>query len=262
MELGLKDQTAVIFGAAGAIGSAIAEAFFAEGAQVARIDRQECFLSTHSEHQAVFLCDVSNEEDVNKTVFAVTARFGPIRHVIYAAAVGSGKVGLPFLNLEPRDWQQVFRVNIFGAVNVAHAVAPLLIEQRAGSIQFLSSVAGQIGSQTDPPYSASKAALINFAQCIARDLAPHNVRVNSICPGMVDSPLMRSIYEASNVKKRPQEQQDFESWAAEKLKRVVPLERFQEPADIAAMSVFLASERGSNITGQTLNVDGGYVMHC
>ena len=126
---------------------------------------------------------------------------------------------------------------------------------------FLASVAGQIGSQTDPPYSASKAALINFAQCAARDLAPYGVRVNTLCPGMVQTALNRSVWEAW-VRQQPEGQrQSYEEWAGEKVRRVVPLGRWQTPEDVAAMAVFLASPRANNITGQTINVDGGFVMH-
>jgi 2-hydroxycyclohexanecarboxyl-CoA dehydrogenase len=125
---------------------------------------------------------------------------------------------------------------------------------------FLASVAGQVGSQTDPPYSASKAALINFTQCAARDLAPFGVRVNALCPGMVETALNRSVWEAWNRRQPEDARQTYEDWAAEKIHRLVPLGRWQQPEDLAAMAVFLASPRGANITGQTINVDGGYVM--
>ncbi|MFN8391863.1 MAG: SDR family oxidoreductase [Bdellovibrionota bacterium] len=261
MDLGLRNETAVIFGAAGAIGSAIAEAFLKEGACAACVDLEAPRLLDASDKSAAFACDASNLQAVETVFSKITARFGAIHHVVYAAGIGSGKIGFPFLNVEPASWEKVFRVNVFGAVNVAHTAAPLLMEQRSGSILFISSVAGQIGSQTDPPYSASKAALINFAQCMAKDLAPYTVRVNSLCPGMVDSPLMRSIYEAADAQKPDAAKQDFDTWAAEKLNKVVPLGRFQSAEEIGAMSVFLASHAGQNITGQTVNVDGGYVMH-
>jgi NAD(P)-dependent dehydrogenase (short-subunit alcohol dehydrogenase family) len=94
---------------------------------------------------------------------------------------------------------------------------------------FLASVAGQIGSQTDPPYSASKAALINFAQCAAKDLAPYNVRVNTICPGMVRTPLNRSVWQAWAAQQSPETWQDYETWAAAKIARLIPLNRWQTP---------------------------------
>jgi NAD(P)-dependent dehydrogenase (short-subunit alcohol dehydrogenase family) len=117
------------------------------------------------------------------------------------------------------------------------------------------------GAGKIPPYSASKAALINFAQCAAKDLAPHGVRVNSLSPGMVKTALNRSVWEAWRALQPEAERRPYEDWAGEKVKRLVPLGRWQEPEDVAAMAVFLASARARNITGQTINVDGGYVMH-
>ena len=90
-----------------------------------------------------------------------------------------------------------------GMVHVAHAVAPGMIARKAGTMVFVASVAGQIGSQTDPPYSASKAANINFAQCLAKDLAPHEVRVNVVNPGMVQTPLNRRVWQAWNELQAP-----------------------------------------------------------
>src|SRR5207249_5380818 len=171
-----------------------------------------------------------------------------------------GKYGFPFWNLEPADWGRVLQVNVVGAVNVAHAFAPALVAARSGTMLFLASVAGQIGSLTDPPYSASKAALINFAQCAARDLAPYGVRVNALCPGMVQTALNRAVWEAWARQQPAQGRQSYEEWAGEKVRRVVPLGRWQTPEDVAAMAVFLASARAANVTGQTINVDGGYVM--
>ena len=169
--------------------------------------------------------------------------------------------GFPFWNLTPDDWPRVLQVNVVGAANVAHAFAPALVEARSGTMLFLASVAGQIGSQTDPPYSASKAALINFAQCAARDLAPYGVRVNTLCPGMVQTDLNRGVYEAWARQQPPGQGRTYEEWAGEKVRRAVPLGRWQTPEDVANMAVFLASGRADNVTGQTINVDGGFVMH-
>src|SRR5690606_9845601 len=100
-------------------------------------------------------------------------------------AIGSGQRGFPFWNVDPALWPRVLEINLVGAVNVAHAFRRQLIASKHGSLLLLASVAGQIGSQTDPPYSASKAGLINFGQCAARDFAQFGVRVNMLCPGMV-----------------------------------------------------------------------------
>ena len=107
---------------------------------------------------------------------------GPIDHLVYAAGIGSGKTGFPFWNIEPHEWGRVLDVCLQGAVNTVHAFMHPMLQRQRGTILFLSSVAGQIGSQTDPPYSAAKAALINFMQCAAKDMAPYDIRVNSINP--------------------------------------------------------------------------------
>ena len=156
----------------------------------------------------------------------------------------------------------MLEVNVLGMVNVAHAVAPGMIERKRGTMVFLASVAGQIGSPTDPPYSASKAANINFAQCLARDLAPHGVRVNTVCPGMVKTPLNESVWKAWHDRQPAGAAQDLTTnGPRRRCGRVVPLGRWQKPEDVADMVVFLSSDRAGEVTGQTINVDGGYVMH-
>ncbi len=186
---------------------------------------------------------------------------GTIDHLVHAAAIGSGKFGFPFTHLQPTDWLKTLDINIMGTVRVCHAIAPRMIENKSGSICLIGSVAGQIGSQTDPPYSASKAANINFAQCMAKDLAPHGIRVNVVNPGMVQTPLNRSVWKAWHDLQPVHLQQSYEEWAGEKVKKVVPLGRWQTVEDVANAVVFLASARAMNITGQCINVDGGFVMH-
>jgi 2-hydroxycyclohexanecarboxyl-CoA dehydrogenase len=279
VDLGLANNVVVIFGAARGIGAAIAKAFEAEGALIVAIDRDPSVhdLAGQSPQSLGLVADVTDYEAVHQTAREVAHRFGPSNHVIFAVGIGSGKFGFPFWKLHPADWEPVLKINLIGAVNVAHAFAPAMAaaagadhdlntttSQTSSSLRsmlFLSSVAGQIGSQTDPPYSAAKAALINFAQCAAKDLAPSGVRVNTLCPGMVKTPLNRGVYEAWAREQPESERPTYEDWTADKIKKLVPLNRWQQPEDIAAMAVFLASNQASNITGQTINVDGGYVMH-
>jgi NAD(P)-dependent dehydrogenase (short-subunit alcohol dehydrogenase family) len=147
-------------------------------------------------------------------------------------------------------------------VHAAQAFAPRMIQARRGSFLFFASIAGQIGSQTDPPYSAAKAAVINFAQCAAKDLAPYQIRVNTVSPGMIKTPLNRAVWEAWCRQQPDEGKRPYEEWAEDKIRRVSPLGQWQTPQDVAAMAVFLASSRGAHITGQTLNVDGGQVMHA
>lgn len=258
MDLGLAGDVAVVVGGASGLGHAIATAFMAEGASAVLFD-----IASHVSTTAAALGATGHVVDVTDyaAVKAAAGLLARVDHVVFTAGVGSGKFGFPFWNLDPSDWDRVLRVNLIGAANVAHAFAPRMAEAKRGTLLFLASVAGQIGSQTDPPYSASKAGLINFAQCAAKDLAPFGVRVNSLCPGMIQTPLNKSVWQAWADQQPPELRRDYETWAAEKIAKVVPLNRWQTPEDIAAMAVFLASPRAANVTGQTINVDGGFVMH-
>jgi 2-hydroxycyclohexanecarboxyl-CoA dehydrogenase len=267
MDLELGENVALVTGAAQGLGRAIATAFCAAGATVALVDRSAELPSVARDLEAAgpgrveaHVADVTDFAAMQALAARLRQQHGRCDHVAHAAAVGSGKLGFPFWSLEPSDWDRVLRVNLIGAVNVAHALAPAMAEARTGTFLFIASVAGQIGSQTDPPYSASKAGLINFAQCAARDLAPYGVRVNALCPGMVRTELNRSIHAAWAARQPEAERTPYDEWAAEKIERLVPLGRWQEPEEIAAMAVFLASPRARSVTGQTINVDGGYVM--
>ena len=255
MKLNLEDQSVAVFGAANGIGRAIAEGFLAEGCRVHGFDRAA---GAPSAGQTNTTGDVTRYDEV----CAFADHVGAVDHVIFSIGAGSGKFGFPFWNLDPADWARVLEINLIGAVNVAHAFAPKLIARGRGSMLFLVSVAGQNGSQTDPPYSAAKAGLINFTQCAAKDLAPHGIRVNALSPGMVKTDLNQSVWQAGQANLPPSERQDYETWAAEKIRKVSPLGRWQTPAEFAAMAVFLSSDHAQNITGQTINIDGGQVMHA
>lgn len=256
MQMNLDGQKVFVLGAAQGIGRAIAEAFVAEHCRVWVFDR-EAQTAPLASAEANIAGDVTQYDEV----CAAAGQIGDVDHVIFTVGVGSGKFGFPFWNLEPGDWARVLEINLIGAVNAAHAFAPKLIARGKGSMLFLVSVAGQIGSQTDPPYSAAKAGLINFTQCAAKDFAPYGVRVNALSPGMVQTSLNESVWRAGQAKLPPEQQQDYATWGGEKIRKVSPLGRWQTPAEYAAMAVFLASDHARNITGQTLNIDGGQVMH-
>jgi 2-hydroxycyclohexanecarboxyl-CoA dehydrogenase len=254
MQLNLDEQKVAVIGGGRGIGRAIAEGFVAERCQVWTFDRDP---AAGAVGQASVTGDATSYEDVR----ALAESIGAIDHVVFSVGVGSGKFGFPFWNLEPGDWARVLEINLIAAVNVAHAFAPKLIARGRGSMLFLVSVAGQIGSQTDPPYSAAKAGLINFVQCAAKDFAPHGIRVNALSPGMVKTDLNEAVWKAGQAMLVPEQRQDYATWAEEKIRKVSPLGRWQTPAEYAAMTVFLASDHGKNITGQTINIDGGQVMH-
>ena len=264
MELGLRDSVAVVTGGASGIGLACARSLAAEGCRVAVWDQSAKTADAARDLGSAAIglqVDICDAAAVEEAVGQTEKRLGPIVHLVHAAAVGSGKFGYPFTHLEPNDWPRVLQVNIMGMVHVAHAVTPGMIARKAGTMVFVASVAGQIGSQTDPPYSASKAANINFAQCLAKDLAPYGIRVNTVNPGMVRTPLNQRVWQGWNDQQPPEKRRSYEEWAGEKVRTVAPLARWQEPEDIADMITFLSSDRALQVTGQTINVDGGQVMH-
>jgi 2-hydroxycyclohexanecarboxyl-CoA dehydrogenase len=266
MDLGLTGRHAVVTGGASGIGRATVELLLAEGAAVSILDRAADTPSVAARLDLAGRCrgwtgDITAAADIEPLADEIERASGPVDVLIHCAAIGSGKFGFPFDNLTPADWPRVLDVNILGMVHVAHAFAPRMRERRRGVLLFLASVAGQMGSQTDPPYSASKAANINFAQCLAKDLAPHGVRVNTVCPGMVQTPLNRAVWQAWHDQQPADNRLTYEEWAGAKVRQVVPLGRWQSPEDVANLLVFLSSDRAANITGQTLNVDGGFVMH-
>lgn len=263
MELELEDSITVITGGASGIGLACVHTFLQERGRIVIWDAAPAAVEVAAGLENCFAVqvDVADESAVRQALSETEAQVGAIDHLIHAAAIGSGRFGAPFTRLQPADWSRVLEVNVRGMVNVAHAVAPGMIRREQGTMVFVSSVAGQIGSPTDPPYSASKAAGINFAQVMARDLAPHGIRVNTVCPGMIRTPLNRSVWQAW-VEQQPADQQlSYDEWGNRKVRELIPLGTWQQPQDVAEAIAFLSSARACQITGQTINVDGGYVMH-
>jgi 2-hydroxycyclohexanecarboxyl-CoA dehydrogenase len=237
MNLQLSGHQVAVFGSSSGIGRAIAQAFVEEGALVRGFDRTA---PADAAPFATTLGDVTSLPQVNE--FA--AAFPTIDHVVFSVGAGSGKFGFPFWNLSPGDWARVLEINLIGAVNVAHSFAPKLVARGDGSVLLVASVAGQMGSQTDPPYSAAKAGLINFMQCAAKDFAPHGVRVNALAPGIIATPL------TSPITSKPE-------WKAAYAARCA-LNRWADPSEMAGPVVFLASDASSYVTGTTLFADAGW----
>ena len=269
MDLGLNDGSVLVTGAAGGIGLEVAKQFAKEGCDLILWDHSphldevgEGIASQCSVSVKAYRVDVADENEVNQAAKQLKdPNTGIVKYVVHAAAIGSGRFGFPFSHLQPSDWLKPMQVNLMGMVHLAHAISPILIDQRAGSFVMIGSVAGQIGSQTDPPYSASKAANINFTQCMAKDLAPHGIRVNMVCPGMVKTDLMHSVWEGWSRLQGEASGMGYDQWVEEKVKAMIPLGNLQTTEDIANMVLFLSSRCASQVTGQIINVDGGYVMH-
>lgn len=251
-----QDEVVVVVGAASGIGRATAELFAKQGATIFGIDLAT-FEPTFGKSMQV---DATDAASLNAAARSIESQHGRVDHVVVSIGMCSGTLGFPFWNLKPQQWSRVVDVNLVAPVNVAHAFVPHMLPHRRGSLCFVASVAGQIGSQTDPPYSAAKAGLINFAQCAAKDLAAYNIRSNAVSPGMVKTPMNRQVWEAWRASS-DENDLSYEAWADAKIKQVAPLGRWQSEEDVANAICFLASDRARNITGQTINVDGGQVMH-
>ena len=265
VDLNLKDRKALVVGGASGIGLATARAFAAEGAQVALWDCSHGVVDVArrlTETSTVgVVVDVADEAAVRLAFDQTLAAIGHVDHLVHAAAIGSGEFGFPFTNLQPCDWPARAPGQRDGHDQCRVCYRAHMVERRSGTMAFVASVAGQIGSQTDPPYSASKAANINFAQCMAKDLAPHGIRVNTVCPGMVKTPLNRSVWQAWHDQAAVEDRLSYEEWSDRKIRAIVPLGKWQTVEAIADMIVFLSSDRAQHVTGQTINVDGGFVMH-
>ena len=257
MDLGIAGKVAIVTGGASGIGAATVRLLAQEGVRVAVWDLAAKETVGAEMIQSV---DVSSLTAVEAAWRQTEEQLGPAEILVHAAAIGSGHFGFPYTRVPVSAWERVLQVNILGMVHVAHVAGPAMQSRGQGAIVFLSSIAGQMGSQTDPPYCASKAANINFAQCLAKDMAPHGVRVNTVNPGMVKTPLNQNVWRAWN-EQQPGEKRGRMRTGRGKSRAVVPLGRWQETEDIADMVVFLLSERAKQVTGQTINVDGGQVMH-
>lgn len=225
MDLNLKNKVAVVTGGASGIGLATARLFATEGANLFLWDHADSVVSVAQDLSKEFgvkvfgiKVDVTDSASVHDAMINILAVFNRVDHLVHCAAIGSGKFGFPFTNLKPSDWTKVLHVNIMGMVNIAHAIAPVMVNQKEGTMVFIASVAGQMGSQTDPPYSASKAANINFAHCLAKDLAPHQIRVNTVCPGMVQTPLNKAVWKAWHDQASPSDRLGYEEWSQKKNK--------------------------------------------
>lgn len=258
------NQVAVVVGAASGIGQATADLFAGRGASVCRLDKTiiatDAASNQEIDPQHCFEVDATDFNHLTEVAANIHNKLGSIDHVVASVGMCSGVFGFPFWNVAPSLWPQTINVNLLAPVNVANAFVPHMLTKRRGTLCFVASVAGQIGSQTDPPYSAAKAGLINFTQCAAKDLAPYSIRANAVSPGMVKTPMNRQVWQAWREASE-ENTLDYDDWAELKIKQVSPLGRWQTNRDIAEAICFLSTEQAKNITGQTVNVDGGQVMH-
>jgi meso-butanediol dehydrogenase/(S,S)-butanediol dehydrogenase/diacetyl reductase len=263
----LADRVAMVTGGGSGIGRGIVRAMAREGAHIVipdiRADNAERVageVKALGRRALALPCDVTRQADVDRAAAAALEAFGRLDVLVNNAGVASAP-GMPFTNNTEADWDRVYAVNVKAIFLLAKALAPHFMERRQGRIINIASIAGPISAVTMPPYSVSKMGVITFTRVLAKELAPYNVTVNAICPGVLWTDfwqgLARHLAETNPAFRGMTPRQVFDK----RVKDLVPLGREQTPEDIGWAAVFLASEEARNITGQALNVDGGTVMH-
>lgn len=255
----LAGKTALITGGARGIGRAICEAYVRAGAKVAVADLlfEEAQTTAQALSEAgeamAFGLDVTDLTSIQETVERVQAAFGGVDILVNNAGIFNMA---SIENITPEDYRKQFDVNVGGTVFMIQAVVEgMKAQRRGGSIINFASQAGRRGEANVTIYCATKAAVISITQSLALEFAPHNIRVNAIAPGVVDTPMWDHVdSQFAQYEQKPLGQKKREVGEA------VPLGRMGRPDDIADPCVFLASDQARYITAQTLNVDGGNWM--
>jgi len=262
--LELKDRVAIVTGGATGIGRGIGEVLVRYRAAIVVADLDaDTAERTASDFAAMgvpsmaVVADVTKPDSIEKSVADVLARFGHIDILVNNAGVAGARGWHTSADSREEDWIAAFEVNVKGIANATNAVSPVMRTQRAGKIINIASIAGREGRPALPHYSASKAAVINYTQAVADELAPFNINVNAVCPGLLWTPMWDQVghrYARFNPRYEGlPSRQVFDTM----IQDVIPLKREQTPEDIGNLIAFLVSEDARNITGQAINVDGG-----
>jgi NAD(P)-dependent dehydrogenase (short-subunit alcohol dehydrogenase family) len=251
MRMLLQNKIAVVTGAASprGIGKATARLFAGHGAKVAILDLDadaaaRAARDVGPEHLGL-ACDVTRKADCERAAQAVIERFGAIDALVNIAGITQP---LRIMNIEPEHYEAVTDVSLRGTLYMSQAVIPGMRARRCGSIVCMSSVSAQRGGGIfgGPHYSAAKAGVLGLAKAMARELAADNIRVNAIAPGLIETDITAG--RLTNEMR------------AEILKGI-PLSRLGEATDVANACLFLASELASYVTGATIDVNGGMLIH-
>lgn len=242
----LEGKTALITGAARGIGRAIALRFAEEGANVAFTDlaiddnvrETEKAIAAYGVRAKGYASNAAKFEDTHKVVEEIHKDFGRIDILVNNA--GITRDGL-MMRMSEEQWDMVININLKSAFNFIHAVTPVMMRQKSGSIINMSSVVGVSGNAGQANYSASKAGMIGLAKSMAKEVGSRNIRVNAIAPGFIITDMTGVLSE--DVRKKWEEQ--------------IPLRRGGKPEDVANTALFLASDLSSYVSGQVIHVCGG-----
>jgi NAD(P)-dependent dehydrogenase (short-subunit alcohol dehydrogenase family) len=231
----LSGKIALVTGAASGIGKASVELFRSEGATVVGADVSD---------GADVRCDAGSEEDVKRLIEQTAAQYDRLDIFFANAGVSGGWATIA--DQTAADWAEILRINLIGPFLAIKYAAPVMAKRGSGSIICTASVAGLRSGAGGAAYSASKAGVINLVQTAAQQLSGSGVRVNAICPGLIETGMTQGIYDMARA-----------SGQEQRIGELNPLRRGGEPDEIANAALFLASDESSYVNGAALVVDGG-----
>ncbi|NOT41564.1 MAG: SDR family oxidoreductase [Alphaproteobacteria bacterium] len=246
----LQGKRAIVTGAGSGIGRATSKLYAREGAAVLCVDKTEAVHETAEEitkaggKALAMTADVGVEDQVQGYIGRAISAFGGV-DVLYANAGISGGY-VPIVDQTVEQWQEILRVNLIGPFLAIKRVVPLMVAQKKGSIICTASVAGIRANAGPTPYSASKAGVISLVQVTANELYGTGVRVNAICPGLIETGMTKPIFDGARARGNEG-----------RIGQLNPTARYGHPEEIAAMALFLASDEASYVNGQAFPVDGG-----